>query len=350
MAIRSRIDLVLAGLELDETYRPWLTRLGAVPPGPDLTPLEPGATSDLLGGLGVDAATVSEVVGTLPSPSGDPERWWLLQRCHWLLAATMGDVTADVGRWPDLPPALGARGRCFPFHWYAATVPLARRWHATHGLSEEVSTASLADLGRHSAIGRLVAGVSGLDAPWWMTHHVRAVLYEVGGLQYVPYRLGAPCQQPDPWYTPAMAAALGPGFGAGDDAVALHVPAGAPLDAASVERSMGAAADLLDRVVPGTSGRLATCSSWLLDEGLAALLPAGSSILSFAGRFQLVPGGLEADRAVVGFVFTKRGVAPTRAGAQTRLQRGVLDHLGAGRHFSWRTGWCRLRSLERPRS
>jgi len=336
------VTRVAEALGLDRRHWPWLRRLAALPSGPRLEPLAPDPVGGMLTDLGVDPATVADTVATIPTPDRDPERWWLVERCQQLLVDTMADLDADVGRWPDLPGALGAAGRCFPLHWYVATVPATRRWHAAHGVSCGISKASLSDLARHARIGRSETGHCGLDAAWWMTRHVRALLYEVGGLQYVPFRFGSPAEQPDPWCDPAAADRLGPGLRPGDTAVGLHVPAGADLRPEQVERSMAAAADLFDRLVPSPHPRVLTCSSWLLDEVLADLLPPDSAIVALARRFTLVPGALAADRAVLAFVFTKRGVAPTRAGATTRLQRAVLDHLEAGGHFSWRSGWSQF--------
>src|SRR5262249_22697493 len=91
---------------------------------------------------------------------------------------------------------------------------------------------------------------------------------------------------------------------------------------------------------------VATCTSWLLDEQLSEYLPAGSNIMRFAQRFELVPGSLNYDEGILNFVFgagLKKELddLPQR----TTLERAVVEHIRSGRHWRLRTGWL---SLERP--
>jgi N-acyltransferase N-terminal domain len=102
----------------------------------------------------------------------------------------MGDIDVDLGRWPQLPGALGVAGRCFPLHLLAAGAPGLLEWHAATGLPEQVSWDTLADAGRHEAICRRVKGTTGVDAPWWLVLHLRGVLFQIGTLQYTPYHMG----------------------------------------------------------------------------------------------------------------------------------------------------------------
>lgn len=339
-----RVQDVAAALALDDRFRAWLDEVGgldgeeASEPG---TTLRPEPMAALLRRVGCSDAAVEDACGTLPSPRRDGARWQLLQRSRLRLAATIGDIDAVVGRWPSLPEHLGVAGRCFPLHLFAAALPAARAFHADRGVPDEVSWATLADLGRHEAIHRRMHGTTGVDVPSWMLGHLRGLLLEVGGLQYAPYRVGGP-GSPDPWYGPSDEASRRVGLRPGDMSVGLHIPTGAALDDGAVTASLTRAAQLLDVAFPAPHRRVLTCSSWLLDDQLAGLLGADSRIVGFARSWTLAPGWVEADSAVLGFAFGKQGIEPSRNRARTRLQRAVLDHLDAGGHFRWRTGWREL--------
>ena len=330
---------VAAALGLEDAYRPWLAELdAAADAAPPLDPRHTAELGDLLRRLGCSEAAAGDAVATLPDPRRDPERWWLLDRCHRRLVSSTGDPAIRCDHWPALPDHLGLAARCFPLHWYAATVPAVCAWHRSRGVPAAISWASLADLGRHEAIHRLVTGMTGVDAPRWLTLHVRGLLFEVGPLQYEPINLGPGV--PQPWYGDSDAHRRGPGFGAGDPSVAIHIPSGARLDPAACGESMCDAAALLDEVLPSPGRRVLTCSTWLLDDQWSEYLPPSSNILGFQRRFELVPGWEDADEIVLAFAFAKRGLPVEPASATTRLQQATLHHLAAGRHLRWRTGWC----------
>lgn len=332
-------------LGLGESYWPWLRFLeGADGPGPEAS-LDAGDAARLLERLGCGRKAVADAIATFPDPERDPERLWLIERCRRRLVAAIGDLDAELERLPVLPATLALAGSCFPIHVFVATVPAVRAWHAARGVPDDVSWATLADLGRHVAIEERISGQTGVDAPWWMMLHVRGAIFETGALQYAPYHTGGP-GSPSPWYDEEAALRLGPGFLPGDLGFGIHIPEGAPLDRQSCLDSMRRAGQLFDHlfgeVLSSQGRRLATCSSWLLDDQLAAYLPDESNIVSFQRMFQLVPGWGEADDSVLTFVFRNQGVPPDIGHAKTRLQRGVLAHLSGGGHFRWRTGWCDL--------
>jgi hypothetical protein len=333
------IEAVSAELELDERYEPWLAEVAGVAPGvPELKPPCPDGVATILGQLGCCGAAVADAVRTFPTPENDVARWWLLDRSCRRLAATMGDVDAGVGRWPDLPDHLGVAGSCFPLHLFAVALPAVRAWHAAKGVPDDISWATLVDLGRHEAVHRRATGTTGVDALFWFEYHLRGLLIEVGGLQYKTYRLGGP-DQPEPWFEHEMARTHGPGFLPGDLAVSLHLPEDTAIDVLVAERSMAAARQLFDSVFPTPTRRIVTGSSWMLDDQLPGLVPSDSNIVRLAQTFHLVPGWLDGDVPILRSVFHQWGEAAGSGVARTRLQRAVLDHLEAGGHFRCRTGW-----------
>jgi hypothetical protein len=332
---------VSAELGLDDRYDPWLAEIDDGTRAPELEPPRLDDVAAILSRVGCSDMAVADAVRTFPTPDHNAARWWLLDRSCRRLAATMGDVDSVVGRWPDLPDDLGAAGSCFPLHLFAVAAPAVRSWHAAKGISDDVSWATLADLGRHVAVHRRATGTTGVDALFWFEYHLRGLLIEVGGLQYRSFRLGSP-DQPDPWFDDETARALGPGFLPGDLSVSMHIPERSVIDQATVHRSMAAARQLLDAVFPTSTRRIVTGSSWMLDDQLVDLLPPDSEIIRLAQSFQLVPGWRDGGPQLLRSVFHQWGEVPESGVARTRLQQGVLDHLAAGGHFRFRTGWREL--------
>lgn len=335
-------DRIAAALGLGPEFQSWLCQLdGAGDPERPLPATAAGEAAELLSRLGCSDQTVTDTVATWPDPERDPERWWLLERGRTYLAARVGDFDAAGGTWPQLPAALGLPGSCYYLQLYASAAPAALAWYRQRGVPDDVAWATLADVARHEAIHRRIHGRSGIDAPGWMTLHARAVIYELGRLQFAPMHLGAGIE-PASWPDAEAVAALGEGFRPGDLIFGVHIPAGGSLDPEACEASYRQAKEFVDRFFPPTTGqtrRLATCSSWLLDDQLAEYLPPESNIIRFQRAFELVPGWHERDDAVLTFVFRNRGVDPEQAEPRTRLERAVQAHLQAGRHFHWRTGW-----------
>jgi len=76
---------------------------------------------------------------------------------------------------------------------------------------------------------------------------------------------------------------------------------------------------------------------------LGEYLPGDSNILAFARRFELVPGALDNDEAMLQFVFGAQRPGELQALPQrTTLERAVVRHIQSGRHWRLRTGWLSL--------
>lgn len=336
------LDQIRAALHLDATGAAWLAELASFPlPATPLVLAGPSQSAEILERLACPPEAVADAVATLPDPDQDPERFFLLERCRARLVAGMSQPGLARGAWPQLPASLGVPGGCFYLHLVLALFEDVRAEHRRLGVPNDVSWATLADLGRHVAIQRASTGQTGVDEPWWMTLHLRAILIEIGRLQYSTFRLGEGPESPLPWYDEVTAERLGEGLRPGDATLGIHIPGGEPLLPAACEDSLARAAELTAAIWPVATRRVATCCSWLLDDQLAEMLGPHSNIVAFQRRFSLVPGGLEADHDVATFVF--RSMAPLdQLTATTSLQRAVLTHLRAGGHFQRRTGWVEL--------
>jgi hypothetical protein len=335
-------DVVARRLDLPDQLAPWLGALEQAGPPAGGVPLPGGDEAvELLRRLGVVEPDLAAIVGSLPSPERQPELWWLLERAHELLRRDIG--RPEAATWlPSLPSDLGARGRCFWVYVFLATAGAVHAWHSERGIAADVSWSTLADLGRHVSRYRRRNAVTGLDSQFWIGLHFRGGLYELGRLQFNPYRLRTGMAGPLFWYEGEAAAALGAGFQPGDPALGVHVPAGSPLDPAACDESFRTARTFFRRHFPDHACRVATCTSWLLDEQLADHLPSTSNIVRFQRRFELVPGARQDDAEPFRFVFDRAPESLDELSPETELERALVRHVRAGGHWHLRTGWLEL--------
>jgi len=287
--------------------------------------------------LGVSDLDRAELLAARPTPTGTPELWAVLERTRRQLLDGMGRADRCLD-WPDPAPELGPAGR-YLYAWALLSVLApVRDYHAGRGIPDAVSWASLADLGRQLARGRVLLGRGGLATPGWLSTHFRGDLYELGRLQFQRTRI--PLNRVRTVFPDAT----------GDlAALNVHIPATGPLSPPACDDAFARAAGFFARHFPEDGHRYALCTSWLLDPQLAEYLPADSNIMRFQQRFQPVPEDepTEDDAAVLDLVFHRRRAPVHRTGLDelprdTTLQRAIVAHLRAGRHWHFRTGWCAL--------
>lgn len=278
---------------------------------------DPRQTAALITGvarsLDLPPSSLDQALGALGAPGLDAQ----IDR----LTAAIG-VRGGVA-WPTgLEPSPAADA----FHLLAvlATVPATRRWYAEHGVCAQVAHDTLDDL--RQKLRDYSVAETGVD---WFVQVVTANVFTLGRLQFEP---GA--EAPD----------------TGEPAWSVHIPETGPLDPAACDASFAAAAPFFAAVLGDTATRAFVCHSWLLDDQLAEYLPHDGNILAFQRRFRLVDtestdapadGATEGDRAVAKFIFRAPlsrlpGTVPTSS-----LERAVLEHLAAGRHWRERSGVLR---------
>ncbi|MDN3352031.1 acyltransferase domain-containing protein [Actinomadura sp. DC4] len=283
----------------------WSHRLDGVAPVKPRLPA-PG----VLDRLAVAPDDAAEIRAGWPSDEWPEELSWLLGRVVALVGANLGGAGWLVpGPW--LPRGLGPDWKHFYVYVYLALLEDALAYHARRGISEEVSWATLADLGRNLAIDRRMNGEGWSVMLQWLTLHVRGGLYELGRLQYQRAREGR---------------------------LALHIPRSGPLTPQACDASLELARPFFKRHFPNESYESASCGSWLLDPMLAEYLPPGSNLLRFQRRFELQPGGEDAVDDIMHFVFGTHTTPLDGLRAETSLQRAVLAHLRAGGRWQRRTG------------
>jgi hypothetical protein len=123
----------------------------------------------------------------------------------------------------------------------------------------------------------------------------------------------------------------------------VHIPPGSPLDPAACDDSLGRAGSFFAQHLPGTTYEVAICASWLLDEQLVDMVGPSSNIVRFQRRFTPVADWSAAgDEDVLRFVFGNPHADLDALTPRTTLERAMVGHLRAGRHFHNRLGWLRL--------
>jgi hypothetical protein len=325
---------VAARLGLDADYAAWLEMLQALGGAPL-------PSVDIPQAVGLDPEDQADVRAALPS-SDTPAEWrWLLERAYHAVRTDIGDPEG-MRRMPHLPPGLGVRGRCFWIVVFLCAVDDLRRWHQAHGVSDQISRDTLADLGRHVRLYRQRTGHTGLDTHWWINLHFRGGLFAIGRLQYTPFHLQTGPGGPLFWYDEPTAAAHGPGFQRGDPALGLHIPQAGPLSPSMCVDSFRSARVFFSKHFTEYAEAIAVCTSWLLDDQLLDYLEADSNIVTFQRRFELVPGVLDSDSSAFHFVFGRTPDDIDALEPRTRLERAIVQHVRNGGHWRLRTGWLRL--------
>jgi hypothetical protein len=282
--------------------------------------------------LSVPHEDVNDLVRMGRRVTDDPELRQFLERSVDELVRGMGEVGGPVDL-PDLDWASGALQRCFPVYVFVAALPHTRAYHRERGIPADVSRRTLADLGRNMAVHRRRHGRAGLQAPWWLIHHFRGELYQLGRLQFERARLGQ--------RTGTRLAAAGLDTGPDSLCLNLHIPDfQGPLSPAAVERSLSLAREFFPLHFPRERYRVATCHSWLLDTQLSEYLPEDSNIVRFQKRFRVFREDKEpADTEPVQFVFGDPELPIEGLPRRTAVERAVGDHLRAGGHWYVGHGW-----------
>lgn len=319
---------VRAALRLTDDAAAWLAELEQLGP-PDGPPPLPGAdeAGELLDRLAVPAADAAEIVAALPEVWERPELRWLLDRTYHRVVDRRGDFTS-MDMPPSLPYELGAAARYFYVYVFLAAVPAVRAYHAERGIPDDVAWGTLDQLGELVEIHRRQFGVGGMDKQFWLTLHLRGVIYRLGRLQF-------------------NLQLTGDGFGplpAGTPVLGTHIPeVGGAFTAEACDASFARARPFYAAHFPEHGAELAFCTSWLLDPQLAEYLPETTNIVRFMRRWTPVdaepkPG----DDSVLEFVFRRNGQPLDELPQRTSLERAAVDHLRAGRHWRLVTGYLEL--------
>jgi hypothetical protein len=276
--------------------------------------------------LAISEEDQREILAAWPSSETDPEISRSLQVAYDALVKDMGGFAVL-----DLPgPAVETTpmGRYFFVYVYLAALADARRFHKQRGIPDDISWATLSDLGRNLVRDRLLLGDGGLRTSNWLTLHFRGSIYQLGRLQFNRMNV--------------RAAHVADAFHEGEPALGVHIPESGPLSPEAVDDSLARAQPFFARHFPETPTRLGLCTSWLLDPQLAEYLSPDSNVMRFQRRFTLVGEGHDGDADILRFVFHRIAPNIEELPQRTTLERAIVAHLRAGKHWRSPTGWLQL--------
>jgi hypothetical protein len=286
--------------------------------------------------LAIDELDQQELLAAWPSPETDPETWRSLERAYETLVEDLGGAAPL-----ELPGPLVKStpiGRYFFVYVYLAALADVRRFHAKRGIPDDISWATLADLGRNLKRDRLLLGDGGLRTSGWLTLHFRGSIYQLGRLQFNRMTI-RPAHRA--WFT-EVPSHVADAFRDGKPAVGIHIPESGPLTPEACDDSLAQAQGFFARHFSETPTRLGICTSWLLDPQLADYLGPNSNIMLFQRRFDLIGEGFDGDADVLRFVFHRIAPNINDLPRRTALERAIVTHLRAGKHWRDRTGWLEL--------
>lgn len=320
----------------DKATAEWLSHIEALPePGPAVVLPQGHELAPVLLDLAIPHEDIDLLIGLARRVDASPELTWILNRCVHTRVARMGQVGGLVPLPPfaNLPTPLD---RYSPVLVFVAALPHAEAYHRSHGVPEDVSRRTFADLGRNIAVHRKRHGTGGLHAPGWQTLHFTGALFDLGRLQFERARLGKT----------ASAGMRAAGFASepGDCTLSVHIPDfSGPMSPEACDASFERARSFFAEHFPEERFTTAVCHSWLMDEQLGEHLPASSNIMRFQHRFRLAyQNDGDHNHGPLGFVFGRTIDDLDDLPRDTTLQRAVVDHIRAGRQWHGGAGWLEL--------
>jgi hypothetical protein len=267
----------------------------------------PGRAADL-GFRGRDIADLSTVVEAVLQSADDLLTVTRLADC---VLGTIGRVGPEFeSRTTDPASSTNPGTGVLPMLALLVTAPEAAAFHASRGVPEDVSAATLADLGQQVHVHRLTYGEFGLHTHRWVNLVWSGFLYRLGRLQF-----NLALEQPD---------------GRPEWVLSTHVPGDGPLPPTTVGESFATATAFFPAHFPDYPTRWFHCRSWLLDPALSELLPR-SNLAAFQRRWSPYGPPEPGEEDLLFFVFQRRGdVEPTSLPTDTALRRMAADRLISG--------------------
>jgi hypothetical protein len=218
---------------------------------------------------------------------------------------------------------------------YVAALPYVQDYHRSLGIPEEITQATLADLGRNVRVHRKREGIGGLGVFWWLMLHFRGVIFQLGRLQFERSTLGSAISE--------CIRETGLIADENTPALSIHIPDfSGPMTAEACDDSIARASAFLARYFPDTLSGYAICNSWLLDPRLKDHLRADSNIILFQERFHLTGPQWDSTDGIMQFVFGKTTAALDSVEAKTSLERAVVEHIRSGGKWWGYGGWFSL--------
>lgn len=235
----------------------------------------------------VPAEDIDQVIATTPDPKTDPVLYDVLQRGASTIVAAMGQIESPP-RFAALADFNDPAHRYFYVQLLAACLPFVQEYHRSLGIPEDISRASLADLGRNVRVHRKREGVGGLGVMWWLMLHFRGVIYQLGRLQFELQHASKE----------VAASLLENGIEADEstNVLSIHIPDFmGPMDHDACTESISRSVSFFATYFPDWPVHIGVCNSWLLDPQLKTVLKPTSNIIRFQDRFTIADGSYDAS-------------------------------------------------------
>lgn len=355
------------------------------------------AAPDAVGTFGLPADVEGPLDDTFARIRADADLRSLADLWHFLICHLPGDTGDNPSLWPLPVSSLGSLAPLFPLAVLVSGAGHARDAFRRAGASEQTAAATLGYAGYFVRDYRRRHGRWGLAELGWLRVFVRAELFQLGRLSFRavnydwPFRVYRNCASGDlvtlceprnrfradgladgcngvfdpcAW-SPTITERGGvvSGHPVSGDGRALAEPV--ELDIQEWELALGSGCQAIEVHIPAESGRLSpgacadsfrqaaefygrrdppvryaafTCWSWLLDPGLARIIPPESNIVRFQRLFRPVPVCGDESQAY-DLVFGSSSVEPARAPGSTFLQRAIAEYVASGNRMRSSAGF-----------
>ena len=289
---------------------------------------------EILRGFEVPEEDIPEIIAARRLIEENEEVGWLLDRHVAVLRKQMGKVTS-YNRFLDIPLEYGEIARFFYLYVYAAMRPFTLEYFRGRNIPEAIVDATLADIGRHVRVHYKNKGMSGVGSPWWLTLHLRGVIYQLGRLQFERVLLGE--------RTGNAIREAGLPYGPEDMALSIHIPDFmGPFTPQAIDASIAQAKAFFPDYFPEQPIDIGVCYSWLLDDQLPDHLSPTSNIVQFHKRFNLIHQNEKNDSSAAIFIWGKPEIPDVPREGASSLERAIIAHHQAGGHWGGGAGWLRL--------
>lgn len=149
------------------------------------------------------------------------------------------------------------------------------------------------------------SGAFAFDRSFWTVRQIGMKLFRIGTLEYERTELE------------------------GDTAISIHIPSDADLSPEACEASLRQVVAFMNEKFPQEKSMQYFCSSWLLSPSLKELLPAGSKIVQFQERFEIIDQNPDSN-AYLEWVYQKNNCPIEQLPEDTSLQKRMKAYLLSG--------------------
>ncbi|RAV00511.1 acyltransferase domain-containing protein [Paenibacillus sp. YN15] len=322
----------------------------------------------------------AELLALLYGEGGEPQFWALYTRS-----------------WEELEQLLGEDADCYLAYVYELGFPRLAALYERRGYPRQVLAATLSDFDLRARNYRdMHGGRAGIDDYRWLTRHMTGTVFRLGRLQFVynrPFVYGTQIYRGrlDGSLTAVAEGGLavdGQGFVAvagegvfvtelevgeeavtanridpagnilrekvhlpdghydcvvrdGDPVIDIHIPADGKMSAGDVAVSLQMAWAFGKRYFPDARYRGFVCSSWLLSDEVAEILPEDANLVRFSRLFTRCAGQRREHELIYKWIFgmDKKREDFRRHTPSTALQKGARRLLEEGRWFTARSGF-----------